>query len=107
MSHHLLFSFLLTNTHTHTHTGMLGAFGTLIAGTQAALLEWFPPLCVYVGVCVVEVKKEDAAQREREWGRDTGYILGFALTMAVMYSLTAWFLTQVCVCVCIYVCVCR
>jgi hypothetical protein len=80
---------------------MLGAFGTLIAATQAALLEWFPLVCVYLGVCVMEVNQEEAAQREREWGRDTGYMLGFALTMAVMYSLTAWFLTQVCVCVCV------
>lgn len=53
---------------------------------QAVILEWLGPRLCH------EAQEPGA---ESHWARDTLYTLGFAATLAVMYSLTAYFLTEV------------
>lgn len=53
--------------------------------TQAVILEWLGPMLRH------EAQEPGA---EGHWGRDTLYTLGFAATLALMYSLTAYFLTE-------------
>ncbi len=55
--------------------------------TQAVILEWLGPVLRH---------EAQAPGVEGHWGRDTLYTLGFAITLALMYSLTAYFLTEVC-----------
>lgn len=62
--------------------GMLGGLGALLAGIQALFIEWGR-----------EGGRE--GEEEEEWGKGLVYILGFAVTLATMYTLTARFLREV------------
>lgn len=59
---------------------------TPIPTPQAVILEWIGPRLRH------ETQEPGA---EGHWARDTLYTLGFAATLALMYSLTAYFLTEV------------
>ena len=60
---------------------MLGGFGALLAGVQALFVEWG--------------REGGRKGVEEEWRKGLVYILGFALTLATMYTLTARFLREV------------
>ena len=61
--------------------GMLGGLGALLAGIQALFIEWG--------------REGGREGEEEEWGKGLVYILGFAVTLATMYTLTARFLREV------------
>ena len=82
-----LFQELVLKTHDDPteFLGMLGGLGALLAGTQALFIEWGRD----------RGREGEEEEEEEEWGKGLVYILGFAVTLATMYTLTARFLREV------------
>lgn len=72
---------LKTHDNPHEFLGMLGGFGFLLASLQALFVEWG--------------REGGRKGEEKEWEEGLGYMFGFALTLATMYTLTAKFLREV------------
>ncbi|KAM3572172.1 hypothetical protein VYU27_005799 [Nannochloropsis oceanica] len=71
---------LKTHDNPHEFLGMLGGFGFLLASLQALFVEWG--------------REGGRKGEEKEWEEGLGYMFGFALTLATMYTLTAIFLRE-------------